>query len=154
MSAHPSKLCFVVSEWLGVPHLREPRPVILVADDTELILRMLRRILGVNGYDVITAGDGAEALEVLRANATVVRLALVDLNMPRLNGIEFCLALRGDPAIARIPVVLLTGADEYTAREQAPVDGVVTKPFHIAELLAVVSQLVPVDTTTPAERAR
>ncbi len=69
---------------------------ILVVDDEPNVLRSMERVLGAAGYDVITASDPTEALELLTAESTPV--IFLDLNMPRLNGLELCRRIRSmDP---------------------------------------------------------
>lgn len=102
---------------------------VLVVDDDEDIRTVIELTLGLKGYEVRCAEDGLEALEQLHADANA-SVILLDLRMPRMNGIEFLHALRSDPSLARIPVVVLTG-DSAAATEAmtAGANGLLLKPI-------------------------
>ena len=94
------------------------------------------------------AGDGVEAMEMLRAGKVPAarRLVLLDLNMPRMNGIEFLRELRADPAFANTPVVVLTTSNDERDRVNAfnlNVAGYLLKPVtfgNFAELMATLNR--------------
>ena len=90
---------------------------ILVADDDEDIRFVLSLLLDEAGYEVETAADGIEALELLRSKDVPPELVFVDLMMPRLDGEDFLKAVRADPRLAGIPIVVLSGHQD--AREKA-----------------------------------
>src|SRR4051794_16166586 len=92
----------------------EPSLSVLVVDDDRPIRDTLREILQDEGYIVSTAGNGAEALEILKHRRP--RVILLDLNMPTMNGGEFRLVQRFDPALRRIPTVVFTAADRMSER--------------------------------------
>ncbi|MCA9188052.1 MAG: response regulator [Pirellulaceae bacterium] len=103
----------------------------LVIDDSRAMRRILRGIVEKMGFEVIEAGDGKEALEQL-ANATNVEMALVDWNMPVMNGIEFVKAVRADSQYERIKLVMVTTETEPAQMARALMAGVdefVMKPF-------------------------
>ena len=79
---------------------------VLLVDDSESIRRMLEWILKPLGLETVHAADGMDALKVLERER--VDLAIVDLNMPRLDGISFVRDLRANPAWADLPVILMT----------------------------------------------
>ncbi|MDP2233861.1 MAG: response regulator, partial [Actinomycetota bacterium] len=79
---------------------------ILVVEDTELLRRIYSDKLTQDGYDVLAAGDGFEALNLLRSNK--VDLVLLDLIMPRMSGIEALEAIKADPRTREIPVIILS----------------------------------------------
>ncbi len=119
------------------------RPVVVVAEDDEDILRLVTTRLGRDGYDVVTARDGAQALAAVHAHRP--DLALLDVSMPGLDGLEVLTRIRGDERLAETPVVLLTAmAQEQDVRRafEAGADGYVRKPFSLAELSAKVAELV------------
>jgi CheY-like chemotaxis protein len=96
---------------------------ILIVDDDPLMRGMLARLLDLEGFHVIAAEDGLEALHMLR---TVRRRApdapcvvLLDLKMPRLGGDEFRRAQLGDPTVAAVPVIVMSGADDIEQRGAA-----------------------------------
>jgi two-component system, chemotaxis family, chemotaxis protein CheY len=117
-----------------------PRKV-LVVDDSKLLHRMFEMML--RQYPLVHAYDGKEALERLSENEDV-DLVLLDMNMPRMSGLELLEAMKADKAMKRIPVVLVTteGSDEQTQRGlKAGANAYVTKPFKNEELIAVVQRL-------------
>jgi CheY-like chemotaxis protein len=94
-----------------------PRPLnILLVEDDEVDVMNVRRAVQQNHImnPLIVASDGVEALTMLRSGRvpTERRLILLDLNMPRMNGIEFLRELRGDPTLHVAPVVVLTTSDD------------------------------------------
>ena len=111
------------------------KPLVLVADDDRDILELVAFRLERAGYDVVTANDGAEALEV--ADARGPALAVLDVMMPRLDGYEVTRRLRQRDASERIPVILLTArvqeADVQRGFE-AGADDYLKKPFSPQEL--------------------
>jgi two-component system KDP operon response regulator KdpE len=107
---------------------------ILVADDEPQIRRVLRATLSAEGYTIVEARDGQEALEKLRGERP--DLVLMDVNMPILDGLEACREIR---ATSRVPIIMLTvrGAEKDKVRAlDAGADDYVVKPFGIQELLA------------------
>jgi two-component system, OmpR family, KDP operon response regulator KdpE len=107
---------------------------VLVVDDEPQITRVLRTTLSGHGYSVRTAGDGDEALEVIRGwNPDVV---ITDLAMPNMAGIELCLRIR---AKSQVPIIVLSVRGEEKVKVEAldaGADDYVTKPFNMNELLA------------------
>jgi two-component system response regulator MprA len=106
-----------------------------VADDDPAVRESLRRSLAFNGYEVITAPDGEEALRLVREDRPDA--VVLDVMMPRLDGLQACRALRstGDD----IPVLLLTARDAVADRVaglDAGADDYLPKPFALEELLA------------------
>jgi CheY-like chemotaxis protein len=116
---------------------------IVVADDDPDILKLIEQRLGMRGYDVATASDGAGALEaVARVSAEAV---VLDWLMPVMNGVDACATLKGDPATASIPVVLLTAkaADaDIDEGAKAGADGYLTKPFELYDLDTLLRRLI------------
>ncbi|MBU5635595.1 response regulator [Geomonas sp. Red69] len=106
------------------------KPKIMLVDDTRLILELEKSFLKVSHIDVVTAGNGAEALELVRKDPP--DLIFMDLNMPVMDGISCCTLLKADPFLSSIPVVMLTtaGNDQDRARaQQAGCDDFLTKPI-------------------------
>jgi DNA-binding response OmpR family regulator len=113
------------------------RPLILVVDDTARDRELLARILGREGYEVMLAGEGAQALDL--AARELPALILLDILLPGKDGIEICRALKADPATRGIPVIFLTGqssTEQILAGFEAGAVDYVTKPFPILELMA------------------
>jgi DNA-binding LytR/AlgR family response regulator len=116
---------------------------VLVVDDDPSIVDMLRMGLEAEGMRVFTAGDGAEALEVL--HSTAIDLVVLDIMMPRVDGWMALMEIRNDPATADIPVIMLTAKTQDLARILAFKQGVqqyVTKPFNLMELVARIQSLM------------
>ena len=111
-------------------------PVVLIADDVPANRELLESILLDLGYDVRQARDGIEALEAIEAEEP--DLVLLDIEMPRLDGLALCRRLKADPRRRLVPVVLITAfADRETrlAGLAAGADDFLTKPFDAKELL-------------------
>lgn len=108
---------------------------VLVVDDEDRVVTVLRRTMVNEGHSVATARDGAEALD--RMTAEDIDLVLLDLMMPRCGGLQVLTSLR-DRGDSR-PVIVLSAASDVAARVQALDSGAVdfvSKPFHTAELVA------------------
>lgn len=115
---------------------------VLVVDDDASIVEMITLGFEDEGMNVLSAGDGAEALEVLRAKP--VDVVVLDIMMPRVDGWMALMEIRNDPAIADVPVIMLTAKTQELAKILAFKQGVqqyVTKPFNILELAARVKSL-------------
>ena len=110
---------------------------ILVVDDEPAYRHIIARRLTANGYEVLEAGDGEEGLAAVRSH--VPDLILLDVIMPRLNGLEVCRRLKGDAMIPFIPIILLTGEsapDDIIAGLDAGADEYLTKPVDQPALVA------------------
>lgn len=109
---------------------------VLVADDEPALRETAAFILDCEGYRVVTAANGEEALAVLRRERP--RAALLDVNMPRKNGFDVCRAVRADESLRDTYVILLTArgqkADEAEGMA-AGADAYLTKPFDDEEIL-------------------
>ena len=90
---------------VGESAVRTP-PRVLVVDDNATNVKIIQTRLASEGYEVITAADGEEAL--VAAHDQLPDLILLDVMMPRLDGIEVCKRLRADPAFPFTPIVLVT----------------------------------------------
>ncbi len=111
--------------------------LVLVADDEPALRETAAFILESEGYRVVLASNGEEALAVARREAP--RAALIDVNMPRKNGFDLCRAFRADPALAGMYVILLTARGQKTDEVEglaAGADAYLTKPFDDEEILA------------------
>jgi putative two-component system response regulator len=117
--------------------------VVLVVDDEELNRKLMRVLLTRRGFHVEEAADGEEALQKVEQRTPDV--ILLDVMMPRLDGLEACRRLKQDPRTQLIPVVLVTALsapDDRVAGIEAGADDFLSKPFHQAELLARVRSLI------------
>jgi class 3 adenylate cyclase len=117
----------------------------LVVDDEPQIRRALRAGLEQNGYQVLVAASGEEALDLLERHDDV-HVVLLDILMPGIDGYETCVRIKADPRWSMLPVVMVTasGAQERLRALECGADDFVTKPFDQAELLARVRSLVRV----------
>jgi two-component system alkaline phosphatase synthesis response regulator PhoP len=117
---------------------------VLVVDDEKNIRELIKINLEMNQYSVLTASDGNEAIELLR-KVQLIDLAIIDLMLPGIDGIEVCRFIRRDDTHKDLPVIMLTAKgtehDKVHGLEMGA-DDYVTKPFSTKELLArVKSQL-------------
>jgi CheY-like chemotaxis protein len=116
---------------------------ILVVDDDPMIRKLIATTLeDVSGYRLQEAGDGFEAVE--RAVDVRPEIVFLDIDMPRLNGIETCRRLRSDPATAGSTIVMLTGDSGDVAERRAQDAGAdlfLTKPFSPLHLLRLVDSI-------------
>ena len=110
-------------------------PKILVVDDDRNLLKLFKYVLEKDGFAVITAMDGESGLKLALAERP--DLVMLDLKMPKLDGIEVLRKLKADPLTAAIPVVMITASAQKADAERALREGAVgyiIKPFRIAEL--------------------
>jgi len=114
---------------------------ILVVDDEQAVRESLRRSLRFNGYDVLTANDGLEAVKTVRSENP--ELLILDVMMPNMDGLEVCRTLRSEGWDR--PILVLTardGVSDRVAGLDAGADDYLPKPFALEELLARVRSLV------------
>src|SRR5205809_6334439 len=121
--------------------MRNP-PLILVADDNATNRDILRTRLSTQGYEIIEAADGAEAIEM--AAREQPDLLLLDVMMPKLDGFEVARRLRADPSLPFMPIIMVTAkADtaDVVSGLQAGADEYLTKPVDQAALVARVKSM-------------
>ena len=108
---------------------------ILVVDDSTTVRKFVSVSLSMQGFTVVTACDGMDALEKLpREN---VDLVITDLNMPNMDGFEFIRALRDNPAYKDLPVIILSSLGDNVSRETGArlgVNSYVVKPFSLEKI--------------------
>jgi DNA-binding response OmpR family regulator len=125
------------------PTPEQPQPVVLAADDDEDILALVKFRLERSGYTVLQARDGEEALELARERKP--DLAVLDVMMPKLDGLELTRRLRAEEATSRMPIILLTARAQDTDVQQgfdAGADDYIRKPFSPQELRARVQAML------------
>ena len=104
----------------------------IVIDDSSAMRRILRRIVSQFGFEVCEAANGREALDVLEASDPLPDLALIDWNMPEMNGLEFIHAVRQDPRYSRLTLLMVTTESEQSQIVRALAAGAheyLIKPF-------------------------
>lgn len=104
----------------------------LVVDDSKTIRIIIRRILIGLGYEVLEAGNGIQALEVMETDKAAIELVLADWNMPEMNGLELVKRLRQDPELASLKVMMVTTETEMSQMASALEAGAneyIMKPF-------------------------
>ena len=122
--------------------LRNPARIV-VADDSPASLDILKTRLASQGYDVVTATDGQEALDAVLSHRP--DLILLDVMMPRLDGFEVCRRLKADPTLPFIPIILVTAKDDtrdIVAGLDSGADEYLTKPVDHAALTARVRSIL------------
>jgi len=114
-------------------------PRILIADDEPRLLHIVSMYLGMEGYEVVGAADGTEALRLLKTER--FDLAILDVMMPGTDGIEVCRQLRERPPTKAMPVLMFTSLSSDADAERARLAGanhMITKPFSLPGLGAVI----------------
>jgi chemosensory pili system protein ChpA (sensor histidine kinase/response regulator) len=120
-----------------------PEKVIVLADDSISVRKFVGRMLEKAGYRVKLASDGLEALEIVSQGGC--DLIITDLEMPRTNGYELMMHLRQNPAVANIPVMVVTSRAGAKHRERAMAEGArgfLVKPVQEDQLIAAVAELI------------
>src|SRR5438034_10849764 len=116
------------------------KTTILAADDDPQLLRLITRNLQLEGYDVLAASDGQQALELIENNSP--DLVLLDVMMPRMDGFTVCYRVR---EFSTVPIIIITarGQDQDKVRGlDLGADDYLTKPFSVDELLARVRAVI------------
>jgi adenylate cyclase len=124
--------------------VRQP-PVILIADDNEANREILERLLEARGYQLLMAKDGEEALTCARSN--LPDLLLLDVMMPKMDGLEVCRQLKADKGLPFMPIILVTAradSKDVVRGLEAGGDEYVTKPIDHAALVARVRSVLRV----------
>ncbi|MGW0531538.1 response regulator [Streptomyces sp. NPDC003032] len=115
---------------------------VLVVDDNKVIRQLIRVNLELEGFEVVTAADGAECLDVVhQVRPDVVTL---DVVMPRLDGLRTAARLRADARTRELPIVVVSACTQYEVESglEVGVDAFLAKPFEPSELVGVVRQLM------------
>ena len=115
---------------------------ILIADDEARIRRLVHDFLKKDGYDILEAADGREAMDVIDENIHSLDLIILDVMMPEMDGIEACMKIR---EFSNVPIIMLTAKSEDADKLmgfESGADDYLTKPFNILELKARVRALL------------
>lgn len=116
---------------------------VLLVDDSNTVLLMEKMILAKGPFEIVVARDGIEGVE--KAKSDQPDVILLDVIMPRLDGLAACAAIRADAATAHIPIVMVTTRGEEANIETAFRNGCtdyVTKPINAVELLAKLANIL------------
>lgn len=119
-------------------------PKILLVDDVNMFLELQKGFLKHSSVTILTAGDGAEALKICRAARPA--LVFMDLHMPVMDGLECCAAIKTDPVLKSIPVVMITSAGKEEDRARclkAGCDDFLTKPLDRQLYLELARSFLP-----------
>ncbi|HWY63374.1 MAG TPA: response regulator [Rhizomicrobium sp.] len=120
---------------------------IVIADDDPMIISLVCLRLEMGGYEVLGAGNGEEALALIRKSEPLA--AILDIEMPRISGIDVLDAIKSDPFTDRLPVMMLTGERDNDTVMRAMGSGAgdyMVKPFQPDRLLERVNRLVHAST--------
>jgi len=112
---------------------------VLVVDDDPRLLHIVAMYLGIEGYDVAVAADGAAGLTEIEKQTP--DLIILDIMMPGIDGIETCRRIRADPVTAEVPILMfsaLSGDDDVERARQVGANHLITKPFNLVGLGSVV----------------
>jgi chemosensory pili system protein ChpA (sensor histidine kinase/response regulator) len=118
-------------------------PLVMIIDDSLTVRKITSRLLTREGFEVITAKDGLDALQVLSEHTPDA--ILLDIEMPRMDGFEFAKTVRADPKIADIPIIMITSRTAEKHRNRAQELGIeiyLGKPFQEEELLRHLRELL------------
>jgi len=151
---------------LGVRPLTDPKPSnahrlaglrLLVVDDSDINRDVAQLIFGAEGAEVYLANDGREAVDWLIAHPDAVDLVLMDVQMPVMDGRAATRLIRETPSLPRLPIVALTAdtvGDQQSAALEAGMDAFLSKPFDVAEAVALILSLVtpPTDARHAADK--
>ncbi|MFT4080720.1 response regulator [Rhodomicrobium lacus] len=116
---------------------------ILAIDDSPSVLQMVSLTLSSAGYQVMEAVDGADGYA--KAVATPIDAVITDLNMPRVNGLEFIRKYRSHPSSAGVPVIFLSTESDAASKNEAKAAGAtgwIVKPFKQDQLLAILKKVL------------
>lgn len=123
---------------------------ILIADDDPLVLKSIELILRKSGFPLRTCVNGRQALDQIQLQKPV--LALLDVMMPEMNGLEVCQAVKNDPELKDVPVFLVTARAMAAERQKgldAGADDYITKPFVNKDLVEKVRAVYEAAVATP-----
>ncbi len=120
-------------------------PLILVVEDDEALNFNLKIVLEYNGYNVISAFNGINALKKLSEIKKAPDIIITDVNMPKMNGYDLFKSVSNNPIWNRIPFVFLTGrstAEDVESAKSLGVNNYIKKPFTENDLISVISSVI------------
>ena len=124
--------------------MKSMRPILILEDDTIDVMTLKRALKGINlNNEIIVAGNGEEGLHVLE-KGTIASLIFLDINMPRMNGIEFLKALRSEERFKHIPVIIMTTSKEDEEKMESfrlGVAGYMLKPMDYTKFFEIIKTI-------------
>ncbi|MDA8965862.1 twitching motility response regulator PilG [Pseudomonadales bacterium] len=129
-------------------------PTIMIVDDSKTIRRTAETLLQREGFSVVTAEDGFEALAKIAALKPDI--IFVDIMMPRLDGYQTCALIKNNPEFKNTPVIMLSSKDGLFDKAKGRIvgsDQYVTKPFSKVEILEAVQSYIPTSTLDSQNQA-
>lgn len=119
------------------------QPVILIVDDDQILLESIADLLMLSDFQVVTAGNGREAMEIIEKRAP--DCVVSDVMMPEMDGYALLAALRADERWSRIPVILITAYErplKQLEEDNLTPDAVLVKPFDVDDLIGAINRLL------------
>lgn len=123
--------------------MAETKKKILIVEDEKEIADPIQALLHLSGYETVLSMDGRDAVE--KAREVVPDIILLDVMLPRLNGLDACKIIKEDPRLKQVPVIMLTGLNQLGDAEKAFEMGAsdyLSKPFDVDRLIAKIKKLV------------
>jgi CheY-like chemotaxis protein len=121
------------------------RPLVLSVDDSLIVQTTIKRSLS-DRYQVLLASNAIDALKIINTNP--IRLLLLDVTMPEIDGLEFCRTVRSIPKFKNLPIIMLTARDKFSDKLRGQIAGAthyLTKPVEAKQLLEIVDKCVEKD---------
>ena len=128
---------------MSAPSVTSAVPTVMIVDDSLTVRKITGRLLAREGYNVLTAKDGVDAMEQLQD--TVPDVMLVDIEMPRMDGFDLTRNVRADSRLRHVPIIMITSrtADKHRAyAKEIGVNVYLGKPYQEEELLAHLASFV------------
>jgi CheY-like chemotaxis protein len=116
-------------------------PTVLIVEDDRPICDLLTDILEDAGYVVVAAANGRHALD--RMATVIPDLIITDIMMPEMDGLELCAAVKAQPHLATIPIIVMSAVSQQPLLAQDQYAAFLNKPFHITTLIDTVATVLP-----------
>ncbi|HBQ21306.1 MAG: hypothetical protein A2Z91_06090 [Deltaproteobacteria bacterium GWA2_38_16] len=118
------------------------KPTVLIVDDEQDLVMMIKIKLESEGFRVIEAYDGEEALEKVKEKPDLI---LLDIMMPKMDGLQVCAKLKKDPTMQKIPIIMVTAKAQETDQQwgkECGADSYITKPYQFDALIKQIRELL------------
>ena len=121
----------------------ESRGTVLVVENEQLMLRLIERVFSQHGYQVLVAGDGEEAIQVYRIHKLEIDVVLLDVGLPKVNGVDVLYKMKSENPHVRVIIVSGFLAPELrTKMQQAGVEHFIDKPYMLDQVLETIQTLI------------